>query len=105
MQTNTFTGTLGNLIAKAKNGTPADIDYILQHLTCESSLAMTRYIDYAISLVEHPEGIDRLTYYLFNGTLIQRNYCSLYFNRRGDWQLVKNAYHKGLIDEIQAFAR
>ena len=105
MQTNSFTGILGNLMAKAINGTPSDIDYILQHLTSESSLAMTRYVDYAISLVENPKGVNRLAYYLFNGTLIQRNYCSLFFNRQGDWKLVRQAYQQGLIDEIQAFAR
>lgn len=66
---------------------------------------MTRYVDFAISLVENKSGIKRLEYYLFNGTQIQRNYASLFFNRRGDWEIVKKAYEKGLIDEIQAFAR
>jgi len=62
-------------------------------------------VDYALSLVSNEEGISRLSYYLFNGSLIQRNYCSLFFNRRGDWKIVREAYELGLIDEIQAFAR
>ncbi len=37
--------------------------------------------------------------------VIQRNYASLYLNRSGDWKSVKEAFDKGLIDEIQALAR
>ena len=88
-----------------KNGTKHDIDYIMSNLTHKSSLPMTRYVDYAVSLVENEEGINRLEFFLFNGTLIQRNYCSLFFNRRGDWLIVKKAFQQGLIDEIQAYSR
>ena len=59
----------------------------------------------ALSLVETDAGFERIKYYLFNGTLIQRNYASLYLNRIGERQLVKKAFEQGLIDEIQAFAR
>lgn len=100
-----FSGKLQELIDKAESGSSQDVDFILNHLTTQSSLAMTRYVDFAISLVENKSGIKRLEYYLFNGTQIQRNYASLFFNRRGDWEIVKKAYEKGLIDEIQAFAR
>ena len=100
-----FSGKLQELIERAKNGLDEDIDYIMEHLTSESSLAMTRYVDFAISLVENEGGIKRLEHYLFKGSLIQRNYVSLFFNRRGDWEIVKKAYEEGLIDEIQAFAR
>jgi hypothetical protein len=47
-----FTGKLGELIERAEQGNESDIDYIMTHLTNESSLAMTRYVDYALSLVE-----------------------------------------------------
>lgn len=70
-----------------------------------SILSTTRIVDYALSLVENDAGIARIEFYLFNGTQIQRNYCSLFFNRRGDWPVVKQAYEQGLIDEIQAYAR
>ncbi len=100
-----FSGKLSELIERAELGNEADVDFLMQHLTPDSTLAMTRYVDFAISLVENEKGIQRLEYYLFNGIQIQRNYCALFFNRRGDWELVEKAYEQGLIDEIQAFAR
>lgn len=96
---------MGDLIEKAEHGSELDVDYIMSHLTKESSLAMTRYVDYALSLVENLDGIKRLEHYLFKGTLIQRNYSSLFFNRRLDYEIVQQAYKEGRIDEIQAFAR
>jgi hypothetical protein len=55
--------------------------------------------------VVNPIGFEQIKFYLFNGKLIQRNYASLYFNRIGEWEIVKEAFNKGLIDEIQAYAR
>ena len=66
---------------------------------------MTRYVDFALSVVENEKGIKRIEYYLFNGTLIQRNYASLFFNRRGDYHLIEKANKLGLIDDLQAFVR
>jgi len=100
-----FTGKLGELIERAELGNIDDVDYIMSHLTNNSSLAMTRYVDYALSLVKNQKGIIRIEYYLFYGTLIQRNYSSLFFNRRLDYDIVKRAYKEGRIDKIQAFAR
>ncbi len=100
-----FTGTLKILIGKAIRGTSQDINDIMENLTDQSDLAMTRYVDYALSLVQNPQGIKQIEWYLFHGSLIQRNYASLYFNRLGDWKIVKQAYDQGLIDEIQAYAR
>jgi hypothetical protein len=100
-----FTGILGELILKAESGYPVDIDYIMDNLSIGSTLPMTRYVDFALSLVNNEKGIIRIEYYLFNGTQIQRNYSSLFFNRRGEWEIVKKAFQLGLIDEIQAFAR
>ena len=100
-----FSGKLGELIQRAQRGGKEDVDYIMEHLTMDASLAMTRYVDYAISLVENPAGIKRLEHYLFKGTLIQRNYSSLFFNRRLDYEIVERAFQAGAIDEIQAFAR
>lgn len=105
MTNNYFTGQLKDFIEKAEMGTAKDIDYIMSHLNNESSLAVTKYVDYALGLVTSPEGFERIKHYLFNGTLIQRNYASLYFNRLGEWKYIKEAYEKGLIDKIQAYAR
>ncbi len=100
-----FTGKLGELIARAESGYEDDVDYIMSHLTNNSSLATTRFVDYSLSFVVNAKGILQLEYYLFNGTLIQRNYSSLFFNRRLDYDIVLRAFKEGRIDEIQAFAR
>lgn len=105
MVTNKFSGKVKELVDKANNGKPEDIDYILNHLTPDVSIATTRFVDYALGLVESNVGVKRIEYYLFNGTQIQRNYCALYFNRKDDWPIVKKAYERGCIDQIQAFAR
>lgn len=100
-----FSGQLQLLIEKAINGTAIDVDFIMQHLTGDSTFAMTRYVDFALSLVEKTEGMERIRFYLFNGLLIQRNYAALYFNRMGDRKCVIQAFELNLIDEIQAFSR
>ena len=100
-----FSGKVKDLADRANRGAVEDIDYIMSHLTPTVTLSMTRFVDYALSLVESDAGIGQIEYYLFNGTQIQRNYCSLFFNRRGDWPIVREAYERGLIDEIQAYAR
>lgn len=100
-----FTGKLQELIDKARKGSPEDIDSIMGHLTDDPSFATTRFVDFALSLVDTPDGFGQIKHYLFNGSQIQRNYASLYLNRAGEWELVKEAFSRGLIDEIQAFAR
>ena len=105
MKKKNFTGILQELIDRAESGDCEDVDFIINKLNGSSTFAMTRYVDFALGSVENQFGIDRIEYYLFNGSIIQRNYCSLYFNRKGDWVLVKKAFNQGLIDEIQAYAR
>jgi hypothetical protein len=100
-----FGGKLQELIEKAREGNMDDIDYIMGNLSTESSLSMTKFIDFSLSYVSNVKGIERIKHYLFNGTQMQRNYACLYFNRRGDWKIVKEAFDKGLIDDIQAYAR
>jgi hypothetical protein len=100
-----FTGQLKVLIDKAESGTAKDIDYIMGKLSNESTLADTKFVDFALGLVTSSDGFEQIKYYLFNGTLMQRNYASLYFNRLGEWKYVKEANEKGLIDDTQAFAR
>jgi hypothetical protein len=105
MLSNPFTGELKYLIDRAMNGSFEDVDFIIGKLNDNPTLAMTRFVDYSLGRVSNPEGVDRIRFYLFNGTQIQRNYASLFFNRRGDWLIVKEAHQQGLIDSIQAFAR
>lgn len=96
---------LNYYITLATNGTKKDIDIIMKDLNKDITIVDSKFIDYALSYVQSNEGIERVSYYLFNGTQIQRNYCTLFFNRRGEWDRVKVAYQMGLIDEIQAFSR
>ncbi len=105
MAQNKFSGLLADLVTKAKSGREKDIDFIMHHLNGESDFAMTRFVDFALSLVQNDKGIEQIKHYLFNGSPIQRNYASLFFNRLHEWELIKEAYKKGLIDEVQAFAR
>jgi hypothetical protein len=100
-----FTGKVKELTERAINGKMKDVDYIMSHLSPDVTIATTKFVDYALSFVESDLGIKRMGYYLFNGTQMQRNYCALFFNRRGDWPIVKKAYEEGCIDGIQAFAR
>lgn len=81
------------------------VDYLVSLLTDNVDFGTTRLVDYALDLVRNDEGIMRIRHYLFNGTQIQRNYCTLYFSRHGQWDIVKKAYDMGLIDYIQAYAR
>ena len=96
---------LDGYIRLASDGTKTSVDTILADINREMSIGLSKIIDYSLSFVQSSEGIERMTYYLFHGTQIQRNYCTLYFNRRGDWPLVRQAFEQGLIDEIQAFSR
>ena len=85
-----------------------DIDLIMKDLNENMTFADSRFIDYALGLVRSTEGVERIKHYLFKGTQTQRNYSTLFFNRRsekGDWDIVKKAYMMGLIDEIQAFSK
>jgi len=98
-------GVINQFIHRAERGQKEDVDYLMSRLTKDATIATTRFADYALSFVHSREGIERMEYYLFNGTLMQRNYSTLYFNRKGDWKIVKRAYEMGLIDEIQVYSR
>ena len=97
--------TLDQYIELAKTGTKKSIEQIMQDLNKKSTLAQTKFIDYALSHVESLEGFEVMKYYLFNGTQMQRNYAALYFGRMGEYILIRQAYDKGLVDAKQAFSR
>ena len=102
------TSRLAYYIKLAVSGTAAEIRLILAELNAEMTFADSRFIDYALSLVTSHEGVETIRAYLFEGTQVQRNYCTLFFSRRcakGDWETVKQAYRMGLIDQKQAFSK
>ena len=96
---------LQTYIGLAKEGTAASVGEIFRHLTKQMSLAESKFIDFALGHVESVEGVAAMERLLFHGTQIQRNYCALYFGRRGDYDIVRKAYDLGLIDAKQAFSR
>ena len=91
---------------KSRSGTKKDIDEIMQFLNDDDlTIPITKAVDFYLGQVSNPEGIDRVEFYLFGGTQIQRNYCTLFFARRQQWELVDSAFRLGLIDRIQAYSR
>jgi hypothetical protein len=89
----------------AGRGTRAAVDEIMGHLNMDMSIAESKIIDFALGLVEGEEGFRAMEHYLFHGTQVQRNYCALYFARRGEYLILREAYDMGLVDALQAFSR
>jgi hypothetical protein len=85
-------------------GGAAGIDNVMATLN-SADLPTTRAVDFYLGRVENQAGVERIEHFLFNGTQIQRNYCTLYFVRRNEWKPVNRAYNLGLIDSIQAYSR
>jgi hypothetical protein len=92
-------------IILAKKGTKDSISKIMQNLNENMTIAESKFIDFALSHIDNDEGNKVMEYYLFHGTQIQRNYCTLYFGRLGEYLIIREAYNKGLIDAKQAFSR
>jgi hypothetical protein len=102
------TSILAYYMSLAQKGGARDVDLIMRGLNDNMTFAESRFIDYSLGLVKSDEGSERIGWYLFNGTQIQKNYSTLFFNRRcekGDWEKVKKAYSMGLIDATQAFSK
>ena len=55
-----FPGRVREMADKADRGTTEDVANILSHLTSDVALSVSRFVDYASSLVE--EGIPSLAY-------------------------------------------
>jgi hypothetical protein len=96
---------LQNYICLAKEGTKASIGEIMKRLNRDMTLAESKFIDFALGHVGGDEGVKIMEHYLFHGKQIQRNYCALYFGRRGEYLIIRKAYDLGLIDAKQAFSR
>ena len=91
--------------ALGRSGAAADVDTLMSHLHERVDFTTTRLVDFALGLVNTPEGYNRIRHYLFHGALIQRNYAALYFKRRDEMLLLNEAVAQGKIDEIQAYLR
>jgi hypothetical protein len=91
--------------ALALSGKPEDVDFLMMVLNDEPDFAAVKTIDYVLGLVGTSSGEERIKYYLFNGTPVQRNYAALYFKRKDMKDLLREAVAKGLIDKIQAFSQ
>ena len=97
--------TLTELERRARSGNISDIDYLMENLEVSKSFVHCKMIDYALGLVSSREGRERIKYFLFNGSQIQRNYAALYFKRLGAALVIDEAFQQGCIDEIQAYSR
>jgi hypothetical protein len=97
--------TMHALKQRAQSGTALDVDYLMQKLDTNQSFTGYKLIDYALTLVSSPEGANRIKYFLFNGSTVQRNYAALYFKRRGANQIIDEAIHLGCIDTVQAYLK
>ena len=101
-----YSTLFGQIREKSRSGTKKDIDEIMELLNDDDlTIPITKAVDFYLGRVTNPEGVGRVEYYLFGGSQIQRNYCTLFFARRNRWDLVDSAYRLGLIDRIQAHSR
>lgn len=91
-------------VAIGRSGRPEDVDFLMDVLVRETHLGSTKLVDYVLGLVGPGTGQERIHWYLFNGTQIQRNYAALCFKRRGDKKTLQNAVSAGKIDRLQAFS-
>ncbi|BAY24134.1 GUN4 domain protein [Calothrix sp. NIES-2100] len=92
-------------VAMARTGGVSDVDTLMDNLESDRTSATCKLVDYTLGLVNTHEGKDRIRYYLFNGTQIQRNYAGLYFKRRGEKSILIEAVKQGCIDKLQAFSK
>ena len=92
-------------VSKARCGSTADVDFLMNILSEHTTLPKCKMTDYALGQVETTEGRNRIKYYLFNGNPVQRNYAALYFKRRGNVKILNEAVKRLCIDEEQAQAK
>jgi hypothetical protein len=97
-------GRYDAFVAIGTSGRKEDVDYLMAVLEAMDDIATSKLVDFALSLVITREGIDRICYYLFNGTQGQRNYAALFLKRKGWVDYLVEAVEKGKIDRDQAFS-
>ncbi len=72
---------LAYYVSLGKRGTKSDVKNLMSKLNRKMTLADSKFIDFALGQVVTNEGVAVIQHYLFHGTQIQRNYCTLYFAR------------------------
>jgi hypothetical protein len=92
-------------VAMGRKGKASDVDTLIESLENDQNSATYKLVDYTLGLVNTDEGKERIRYYLFNGTQIQRNYAALYFKRTKAKDILIEAVKQGCIDRIQAFSK
>jgi DNA-binding MarR family transcriptional regulator len=88
-----------------RRGHDKDIDRVMEFLNEDADLSTTKVVDFYLGTVDNVHGLRRIEHYLFHGTQMQRNYCTLFFARRDEWRIVNRAFTMGLIDRVQAYSR
>ena len=88
-----------------RNGQPADVDHLMEVLLQQTRMAVTKSVDYSLSLVQTESGMERIRFYLIHGEPVQRNYAALFFKRLGREEILARAVALGKIDPIQAFSK
>lgn len=92
-------------IQMAVRGTADDVRHLMSRLSVNEDIPTLKTIDLALGYINSTEGVEAMSRYLFEGTAIQRNYCTNYFRRKGNRIIIREAWEAGAIDEIQAFSR
>lgn len=87
------------------SGSRYDVDGVLSFLDQDADVPTTKIVDFHLGTITNDDGIRRIEHYLFHGTQRQRNFCTLFFARRNEWEVVNRAYERGLIDREQAYSR
>ena len=90
---------------RAKSGSTSDIDFIMNQLNDEDDMCTAKIADYSLGLVTTQKGINRIKFYLFNGSTIQRNYAAVFFKRIGNKELLDAAVSAGLIESELAYSK
>ncbi len=93
------------LTLRGQGGRPEDVDALMAVLDSDEEVATAKLVDFALSLVQTPDGQARLRHYLCQGSLTQRNYAALYFKRLGMRDALEDAVARGCIDAELAFNR
>lgn len=79
------------------------VDEIMNSLKDAETIGECKLLDHKLSQIYNEDS--RIQHYLFYGNQRQRNYAALYFKRKGNMNLLKQAYDQGKIDRTQAFGR
>ena len=93
------------LTLRGQGGLPEDVDALMAVLDSDEEIATAKLVDFALSLVQTPDGQARLRHYLCQGSLTQRNYAALYFKRLGMRDVLEDAVARGCVSAELALNR